>query len=208
MVMIVVAGAIGYLYIFPTIGKIRDNQDTAVVFSREVAQVSGVNSQLQQKLTAINNIPIENKQRLMTYMPDSLDDVTFMRTMESILFSAGIEPATLQFGSGSNNEEKGQSSTADSSEETIVTSTEKTIQSTVSVSFETDESSLYNFFDAVEQSSVPFVLKETTLTQSESGQVSAELVYAVHALATTTTAISSTNPMMDEEFGMMEDPAF
>lgn len=206
--MIVVAGAIGYLYIFPTIGQIRDNQDTAVVFNREVAQVSGVNSQLQQKLTAINNIPLENKQKLVTYMPDSLDDVTFMRTMESILFSAGIEPASLQFGSGSKDSED-QGSSADSSEETSVASTEKTIQSTVSVSFETDESSLYSFFDAVEQSSMPFVLKEATLTPSESGGITAELVYAVHALATTTTTMApAVDPMMGEEFGMMEDVDF
>lgn len=209
IIMLVIAGAIGYLYIFPTIGKIRDNQDTAVAFSREVAQVSNVNSQLQQKLSAINNIPLENKQRLATYMPDSLDDVTFMRTIESVLFSAGIEPATLQFGSSSNDGDDEGSSTMDSSNEVDFASSEKTIQSTISVSFETDESSLYSFFDAVEQSLVPFVLKEATLTPSEDGGVSADLVYVVHALAPTTATLAPAGDlMMDAESGLVEDITF
>lgn len=201
VVMVIVAVTIAYLYIYPTVQQIRENQDTAVLFDKEVAQVSSVNAQLNQKLTAINSIPLEDKQKLMTYIPDNLDDVTFMRTMEAILFASGIQPTTLQFGSGSNNEgaENSQTSTLDEFGQTqTAASDSKTIQSTLSVSFETDETSMYSFFEAVEQSAVPFVIKEASLSPSEEGGgVTAELVYSVHALATTTLLTSSSGDVMN-----------
>jgi len=208
IVMVVIAGAIGYLYIYPTIVQIRDNQDMAVLFNREVAQVSGTNSKLQQKLTAINNISLESKQKLVTYMPDTLDDVTFMRTIEAILFASGIEPSALQFGSGNNNEGNDSSSTATQNEFALVTN-KITDESTINVAFEVDEASLFSFFSAVELSEVPFVLKEAVLTPTEGGAVSAELIYTVHALASTTSATVLDSSMMEMGTDMgMVDPSF
>ncbi len=201
MVMIVIAGAIGYLYIFPTIGKIRQNQDMAVVFDTEVTKVSAVNAQLQQKLVAINSIPLEDKQKLVTYMPDTLDDISFLRTMEAILIASGIEPSALKFGSGKN-EDGSQDSSGGASEESTTATDNRTVQSDVSVSFETTESALFSFFDAVEQSAVPFVIKEMTLAPSEKGGITAELVYTVHALASTDPAATTVDDSMNTEMGM------
>ncbi|MFN3188383.1 MAG: hypothetical protein ACK42D_02450 [Candidatus Paceibacteria bacterium] len=199
IVMIVIAGTIGFLYIYPMIGQIRENQDTAVTFNREVTRVSAVNGQLQQKLSAINSIPIQDKQKLVTYMPDTLDDVMFMRTMEAILISSGIEPASLQFGGG-NAGEGDQAVSVDEFEEfdSNISNT-KTVKSDISVAFEADETSLFSFFAAVERSSVPFVVKEVTLAPSEGGGITAELVYSVHALSaqTSNTGVQNTMSTMD-----------
>jgi len=187
--MIVIAGTIAFMYIYPTIQQIRQNQDTAVLFSGEVAKVSEVNAKLQQKVSAINSIPLQDKQKLVTYMPDSLDDVSILRIMEAILITVGIEASTLQFGSGGS-EDNGQDVSFDSTLENNVVNDSKTVQSTVAVAFEADEASLFTFFEAVERSSVPFVVKEVELAPSESGLVSAELVYSVYALASETSSAS------------------
>ena len=195
--MIVIAGAIGFLYIYPTIGQIRDNQDAAVLFSREVTHVSGVNAQLQQKLMSINNIPLESKQKLVTYMPDTLDDVMFLRIMEAILINSGIEPTSLQFGSGKDGNNS-QDTNENSLEESSSVTNEKTVQNTILVAFEVDEASLFSFFSAVEKSSVPFVLKEAVLAPIKGGGVSAELLYSVHALA----AVDSSTASVSNDGGM------
>jgi hypothetical protein len=179
VVMIVIAGAIGYLYIYPTIQQIRQNQDTAVIFDREANRVSLVNSQLQQKIASVNSIPLQDRQKLLTYMPDTLDEVAILRTMESILLSVGIEPATLEFGSI-----RQENSSSDSFTEAEVGPASKTVSSTVSVMFEASETALFAFFEAVEKSALPFIEKEISLAPDETGRlIAADLVYTVHALA-------------------------
>ena len=212
IVMIVIAGTIGFLYIYPMIGQIRENQDTAVTFSREVTRVSAVNTQLDQKLSAINSIPLADKQKLITYMPDTLDDVSFLRTMEAILIDSGIEPSSLNFGGGgsgddNDNDIQGQEAQMDSfGEINNVVESPKTIQSDISVSFETDETTLYNFFNAVENSAVPFVVKSAVLAPSEGGGITAELVYSVHALAPASSDVGmgTNDEMMQPEFNDMD----
>lgn len=195
IIMMSVVGAIGFLYIYPTIGQIRINQDTAVLFAKELTKVSAVNDQLEQKLVSINNIPLQDKQKLITYMPDTLDDVMFLRTMEAILLASGIEPSTLQFGSGkdSNNE---QSASSDDSQEASTVTDKMTIQNNISVAFETDETSLFGFFAAVEQSDVPFVIKEAVLTPSDGGGVAVELVYVVQALSPVKSPVAVVEDLM------------
>lgn len=190
IIMLVIITGIGYFYIYPTVGQIRENQDVAVTFATELTKVSAVNSQLQEKVTAINNVPLQDKQKLATYMPDTLDDVALMRTMESILIAVGIEPDSLAFAGGAS--DGSQNTQTDTSQEVADGVDSITVESTISISFETDEDTLYSYFAAVERSVVPFFLKNATLTPTEAGLVSADLTYTVFALAPATVS-NSTN---------------
>lgn len=97
IVMVGTAVAIGFFYINPTIADIKKTQALAQLYTAEIKNVSSVNEQLQQHVSEIDSISLENKQALLRYMPDSVDEVAVMKDINTIAVQQGIVPTTLSY---------------------------------------------------------------------------------------------------------------
>ncbi len=85
VMMILVAVAIGVLYIKPTVTTIRETEDSIKLYQHQVDNVSAVNQDLAGKVRDIDAVPAANSQALLRYMPDSIDDIAVMKDIVAIL---------------------------------------------------------------------------------------------------------------------------
>ena len=76
-------------YISPAFDDISTAQEQIAVYQRELGQVSAVNANLQTKLQQIDQISATDRDRLLTYMPDSVDVLAVMRDLEAAVEQAG-----------------------------------------------------------------------------------------------------------------------
>lgn len=83
--MIMIAVAIGMLYIRPSVVTIRETEDSVKLYQREVDNVSAVNQDLAGKIAAIDALPTADTQALLTYLPDSVDEIAVMKDILAIL---------------------------------------------------------------------------------------------------------------------------
>jgi len=187
VVMIGIVVGIGILYIKPTVEVIGENQDTKATFAREVDRVSAVNTRLAQKVAEINAIPLDDRRKLATYLPDTLDSIAVMRTVESMMEGISITPTSLEFDGVAT--PAGQSESSASSLES----------GSISLSFETDEPSLFVFFSTIEQNEFPFIIKEASISPTDEGTISAEFVFTVFSLPVATSGVVSGTEFSDEE---------
>jgi len=191
VVMVVIAVSIGFLYIQPTIESIKANQVTASVFKGELDKVNGVNALLDERFTSVGNIASQSKQRLTTFMPDSIDKIAVMRTLEAILLLNEITPATLAFEDGDQNR---NTQTRSSVQSTTLTDT-----ALINTSFVTDEETLYKFFQTVQNSSYPFVLSSLSITPAEGFLLTVDAAYTVSALKPTQLDLTGDGSLVDGE---------
>jgi len=83
--MVVIAITIGFLYINPTISKIKSTQDMSQIYMEEATKVASVNKQLSDRLHDIDSLTLSNKQALLIYLPDKIDDVSVLKDLNTIL---------------------------------------------------------------------------------------------------------------------------
>ena len=76
-------------YISPAFDEISTAQDQIAVYQRELGQVSAVNANLQAKLQQIDQISATDRDRLLVYMPDSVDVLSVMRDIEAAVDQSG-----------------------------------------------------------------------------------------------------------------------
>ncbi len=88
--MILIAVAIGILYIKPTVTSIRETEDSISLYEHEVDNVSAVNQNLAAKIMTIDAIPAADSQALLRYLPDSVDEIAVMKDIVAILAKNSI----------------------------------------------------------------------------------------------------------------------
>ena len=82
--LIGIAIAIGILYIKPTVEKIGVIEDQTAVYDEESRKVSEVNQMLTQKLSVVDSVTPADKENLLRYLPDTIDDITVMKDIVAI----------------------------------------------------------------------------------------------------------------------------
>jgi len=95
--MVAIAITIGFLYINPTVTAIRDTQVLTQTYVNEKDNVDKVNAQLASRVAAINSVSSSNKQALLRYVPDTVDDIAVLKDLNIIAKQLGIVPKTLSF---------------------------------------------------------------------------------------------------------------
>jgi hypothetical protein len=195
IIMILIAGAIVVLYIQPTIQQIRQNQDSAVLYNAEVEKVTMVNQLMAQKLATINSIPLTDRQKLITYMPDNVEEVSVLRTLETILFSVGIQPSTLELSDEASDVNNSESQDALLTGDVTMSLTQK---KDIAVSFVTDEATLQLFFRTIASSDIPFVLHSATITPQENNQVAVDITYSVFSLLPASSTVGDSAILVDD----------
>lgn len=92
---VAIALTIGYFYVQPTISEIGIIQDDIATYKAERVKIEDINNQLATKRAAFDSISRSDKERLSTYMPRSIDDVSIMRDISFILEQAGVVSRAL-----------------------------------------------------------------------------------------------------------------
>lgn len=88
--MIVLAVGIATFYIQPTFTEIGKTQDDILLFQEERKKVNEVNLQLAALMDELTAVPAQDQQRLLTYVPDSVDQIKVLRILQNIAAETGV----------------------------------------------------------------------------------------------------------------------
>ena len=85
-----VSVAILFTYIKPELEEVAGTQEQIASYIEEKDKVNDVNRDLSRFLQTIEDIPRADRERLLTYMPDQVDDIAVMRDLTFISEQAGV----------------------------------------------------------------------------------------------------------------------
>jgi hypothetical protein len=93
----IVAVAIAFLYVQPTVEMIGQIQNDISEYQNESKKIELINNTLAEHVATIESISRADKDLLATYMPPFLDDVAVLRDIEFITESVGLEYNELTY---------------------------------------------------------------------------------------------------------------
>lgn len=173
ILMVIVAGVVGAMYISPTIGSIKATQDSTELYQQELVKISNVNTLLSSQVAKVDSVPLDAKQALLKFVPDSIDEIMIMKDIRLILIQAGLEPSTLVYGSGG---DSGQSNGNQSNQELMEMSASLPyITHDFSVSFESAYDQLKTLFDLLETSDYLLQISSMGILPAESGLINVDM---------------------------------
>ncbi len=90
--IVIAALAVGIViaYIQPTIMKIGERQDEIAQTKEELEKVTAVNNRLAELVASVNAIPQVDKDSLLEYIPEELDEVKVLKDLTSISAIVGV----------------------------------------------------------------------------------------------------------------------
>lgn len=90
VVMIVLSVGIVFFYIEPTFAEINQMQDEISEYKEERKKVDAVNQLLASLVERLESVPSEDRQKLVTYIPDKVDTLAVPRTLQAIASQSGV----------------------------------------------------------------------------------------------------------------------
>lgn len=97
IVLIVIAVAIGILFIKPTVQKIGEVEDKTALYKEEAQKVSEVNQLLAQKLSVVDSVTPADKDSLLRYLPDEIDDISVMKDIVAIFTRNAVDVSDIKY---------------------------------------------------------------------------------------------------------------
>ena len=171
--MIAIAVTIGVLYVNPTLKEIKITQANSLIYIEEISKVSAVNDALADKIAYIDNLSLANKQALLKYLPDKIDEVAVLKDLKSILSLQSIEPKTLTY--------KGtvdQKETPDSFGDSIDSTNSGLITHQFEISADITYTDLKGLLKALEVNNYPLSITALTVNPSENGFLAVDISLA------------------------------
>ncbi len=95
--LVLLSLGIVFTYIKPALSQIAQTQNTISVYQVEQAKVSEVNTKLDRVVSAVNRVSSDDRQRLLTYMPDMVDTVSVPRDLNAIAKAAGVILSQIKY---------------------------------------------------------------------------------------------------------------
>lgn len=99
-VLIIIAVTIGMLYIKPTVEKIGAVEDKTAFYRAESLKVTAVNQDLSQKLSLIDSVTPADKDNLLRYLPDAIDDIAVMKDIVAIFNQVSVDVTDIAYTPG------------------------------------------------------------------------------------------------------------
>lgn len=96
--MIVVSGGIIITYVQPMFAEIGETQNDIAVYREEQKKVAQVNQQLATLSARLDQISALDQRKLLTYMPDRVDNIAVPRILQFIAQEAGVIFVTVSYG--------------------------------------------------------------------------------------------------------------
>jgi hypothetical protein len=179
IVMAVLSAGILFFYVHPTFSNIGTIQDSIVMYQTETAKVSEVNARLASLVSRVNSINTADMRALMTYMPDTIDDVAITRDIFFISEEAGIFLKDIKY------QKIPQTFLGEESAVTENTPERHGFALTISGTYEDAK----EFLSLLEQNNYPLEVHEMNVTVTESGLLDMELLIVTYSQTVTTTTI-------------------
>ncbi len=104
--MIVLAVAIAFTYVKPTFDEIGKIQDDIAKYQTELSGVVYVNSQLAKHVASMDGVSIDDKRRLLTYLPNEIDEIAVARDLKNITDLSGAQYMNVESNGLAENIEK------------------------------------------------------------------------------------------------------
>lgn len=95
--MIILSVGIAFSYVSPTFTAIGEKQDSLALYQAELRKVEAVNQKLESLLAKDNGIDPDDRAKLLTYMPDRVDEVAVMRELSFIVEQSGMTLNTIEY---------------------------------------------------------------------------------------------------------------
>ncbi len=89
--LIVIAFTIGSLYIKPMVEKIGLVEDKTALYREESKKVSEVNQLLTQKLSIVDSVTPADKDNLLRYLSDTIDDIAVMKDVVAMFNQVSVD---------------------------------------------------------------------------------------------------------------------
>lgn len=90
LLMIGAAVGITITYIQPTLANVQETQNDIQQYQAERQKVSAVNDLLASQVSRLNAISTNDKNLLVTYMPDDVDTIDVPRALQAIAQQSGV----------------------------------------------------------------------------------------------------------------------
>jgi len=95
--LIVVAVALTMTYIKPMFVKISAVQDKVSIYQSETEKVAAVNQTLDSLVRKVDSVSQEDQKRLLTYMPNEVDNIAVPRDIQAIAAEAGVVVQSINY---------------------------------------------------------------------------------------------------------------
>ncbi len=95
--LIVVAVALTMTYIKPMFVKISSVQDKISIYQEETEKVAAVNQTLDSLVKKVDSVSQEDQKRLLTYMPNEVDNIAVPRDIQAIAAEAGVVVQSINY---------------------------------------------------------------------------------------------------------------
>jgi len=168
VVIIIIAVAIGVMYINPTIAKIKTTQDSTGLYQQELEKIADVNAILAKHVAKIDSVPFESKQALLKYVPDGIDELVVMKNIQSILEQAGLEANSLAHASA---DAAGGNNQSNQSTDTVTIEVLPYVTHSFTTTFKSTYEQLKSLFAVIELSDYVLEINSLKVTPAESGLV-------------------------------------
>lgn len=171
--MVILAVAIIVTYVKPAFTEIGAVQDNIEVYQAERDKVISVNAKLADLQSRLMSISNEDKRKLLTYMPDSVDVIAVPRDLTIISNEAGVLYKNSTF-LGSDEKVKDQSDDAAAGEVSPA-------KYDFSLAVEGTYSQIKKLFVLMEQNNYPLEVQSVTIKEIDGGFLSADLKISTYA---------------------------
>jgi len=168
---VVIALTIGYFYVQPTIDEIGVIQDDIATYTAERVKIESINNQLAMELAAFESISRSDKERLATYMPHFIDDISIMRDISFIVEQAGVTNTALSY-EGAVDAERAVFSQANSQSSF---SDQPPTSHSFSVNIQGSYDAVKTFLRLLERNEYPLEVHELSMATDEVGLITASM---------------------------------
>ncbi len=188
--LLLLAVGIIFTYIRPTFEEIGQTQDEILTYQTEIEKVTMVNQKLMSMVATIDSTTIDDRQRLLAYMPNTVDILLVPRDIQTIVERTGGILDSVSY-DGVRNDESSQDNSGTTNAYTntnqqaaggqfantssVSTVSEKPTAHAFSVSFAGNYQQVKNFLSALETNHYPLEVHQLTLSPAEGGFLNAEL---------------------------------
>lgn len=97
LLSIVVSIVLIVVFILPKFDDIRALQDDIALYNEQANNIAQINAQLQSLVAEVNNVSAANQSALIDFLPDEIDEIAVLRTLENIAGESGAGLRVLEF---------------------------------------------------------------------------------------------------------------
>lgn len=172
--MLIISASIIFTYIQPAFGEVAKIQDNIQTYKVERDKVVIVNSQLSKLVADMESVSPEDQRKLLTYMPDSVDELNVLRDLHLITQQSGVLYKDVRYMGPAERGSK-KKNRANSEEEFGPDGYQ------FGLSVEGTYDQLKNLFRLVEQNNYPLEVQSVAISKLEGGFLGAEIIFVTYS---------------------------